>query len=83
MNVVWRVAGRFGVAPDEREDVVQDVFVVVYHGRTIGGAAHIPFAGKPLAVDVTAHALGSPKPVRHGHVMPVAVSDRGNGPGSR
>lgn len=29
---VWRVAGRFGVAPDEREDVVQDVFVVVYHG---------------------------------------------------
>ncbi len=28
---VWRVAGRFGVAPHEREDVVQDVFVVVYH----------------------------------------------------
>jgi len=29
---VWRVAGRFGVAPHEREDVVQDVFLVVYHG---------------------------------------------------
>ncbi len=29
---VWRVAGRFGVPVDEREDVVQDVFLVVYHG---------------------------------------------------
>jgi RNA polymerase sigma-70 factor (ECF subfamily) len=28
---VWRVAGRFGVGEDEREDVVQDVFLVVYH----------------------------------------------------
>ncbi|MCH9685224.1 MAG: RNA polymerase sigma factor [Deltaproteobacteria bacterium] len=30
-SFVWRVAGRFGVAPHEREDVVQDVFLVVYH----------------------------------------------------
>ncbi|MCX4247741.1 RNA polymerase sigma factor [Paraliomyxa miuraensis] len=29
--LVWRVAGRFGVGEDEREDVVQDVFLVVYH----------------------------------------------------
>lgn len=29
---VWRVAGRFGVAPHEREDVVQDVFLIVYDG---------------------------------------------------
>lgn len=28
---VWRVAGRFGVERHEREDVVQDVFLVVYH----------------------------------------------------
>lgn len=28
---VWRVAGRFGIEPHEREDLVQDVFLVVYH----------------------------------------------------
>lgn len=27
---VWRVAGRFGIPEDEREDLVQDVFVVVH-----------------------------------------------------
>jgi RNA polymerase sigma-70 factor (ECF subfamily) len=28
---VWRVAGRFGIEIDERQDLVQDVFLVVYH----------------------------------------------------
>jgi RNA polymerase sigma-70 factor, ECF subfamily len=33
VDFVWRAAGRMGVAPEDRDDVVQDVFVVVHRRR--------------------------------------------------
>lgn len=37
---VWHVLGRFGVAPDDRSDLVQDVFVIAY--RKCAFPSHVP-----------------------------------------